>query len=173
MKSTLKISLNVFNNVRIKFFHFRLKRFFVVLSEKKSNQNSHRFIIDYKCLLSIDEVIYVNLISFLYRNLGVESLVLVVMKNFSFVSVLCYFLLAMTQSNEFVRLNPNNPSVINNCKLVPGKSGFKGSKGEKGERGGIRSKQVKDLKGIKLEQEFKQLQPKYNVSSLIAVNSCR
>ena len=34
----------------------------------------------------------------------------------------------MTQSNDFVCLSPNNPSVINNCKLVPGKNGLKGSK---------------------------------------------
>ena len=92
----------------------------------------------------------VNLISFLYRNLGVEPSVLVVMKKFCFVSVFCYFLFAMTQSNDFVCLNPNNPSVINNCKLVPGKSGLKGSKGEKGEPGRIPLKQMKDLKGIKL-----------------------
>ena len=72
------------------------------------------------------------------------------MKNFCFVSVLCYFLLPMTQSNDFVCLNPNNPSIINNCKLVPGKSGLKGSKGEKGELGGIPPKQMKDLEGIKL-----------------------
>ena len=75
---------------------------------------------------------------------------LVVMKNFYFVSVFCYFFFAMTQSKDFVCLSPNNPSVINNCKLVPGKSGLKGLKGEKGEPGGIRPEQIKDLEGIKL-----------------------
>ena len=56
----------------------------------------------------------------------------------------------MSQSNDFVCLNPSNPSVINNCKLAPGKSGLKGSKGEKGEPGGIRPKQIKSLEGMKL-----------------------
>ena len=56
----------------------------------------------------------------------------------------------MTQSNDFVCLNPNNPSVINNCKLVSGKRGLKGLKGEKGEPGGIRPEQIKSLEGMKL-----------------------
>ena len=67
-----------------------------------------------------------------------------------FCSVFCYFLFALSQSNDFVCLNSSNPSVINNCKLVSGKSGLKGSKGEKGEPGGIRPKQIKSLEGMKL-----------------------
>ena len=56
----------------------------------------------------------------------------------------------MSESNDFVCLSPNNPSVINNCKLVPGRSGLKGSRGEKGEPGGIPTKRIKSLEGIKL-----------------------
>ena len=55
----------------------------------------------------------------------------------------------MSQSNSFVCLNPNDPSIINNCKLVPGKSGLKGSKGEKGERDGVPPKKIKSLEGNK------------------------
>ena len=75
------------------------------------------------------------------------------MKNFCFVAVFCYFFFAISQSNDFVCLSPNNPSVINNCKFVPGKSGLKGSKGEKGEKGKfceILPKDIKYLEGIKL-----------------------
>ena len=108
----------------------------------------------------------------MYQILGVQPYVLVVMKNFCFVFVFCYFLFAISQSNDFVCLSPNNPSVINNCKLVPGKNGLKGSKGEKGEPGGIPSERIKFLEGITLEQKLKQLQSKNNVSSLTAVNSC-
>ena len=56
----------------------------------------------------------------------------------------------MTQSNEFICLSRNDPFVINNCKLVPGKSGLKGSKGEKGEPSGITQEQLKLLEGRKL-----------------------
>ena len=56
----------------------------------------------------------------------------------------------MSQSNDFVCLNPSNPSVINNCKLLPGKNGLKGSKGEKGKPCGIRPEQIRCLEGMKL-----------------------
>ena len=72
------------------------------------------------------------------------------MKKFCFVFVFCYFVFATSGSNDFVCLSPKNPAVINNCKLVPGKSGLKGSRGEKGEPGGIPAKRIKSLEGIKL-----------------------
>ena len=72
------------------------------------------------------------------------------MKIFCFVFVFCCFLFALSQSNDFACLSPNNPPVINNCKLIPGKRGLKGSKGEKGEPGGIPAKQIRFLEGIKL-----------------------
>ena len=93
----------------------------------------------------------VNLIDFLYRTLG-EKLV---MKKFCFVSVFCYFLyFASSQSNNFVCINPNNPSLINNCKLVPGKKGERGPKGEKGELGGVTPEQIISLKGNKSITQF-------------------
>ena len=70
------------------------------------------------------------------------------MQKFCFVSVFSYFLyFATSQSSDFVCLNPNNPSVINNCKVVPGKSGLKGSKGEKGEPRGVSPERIKSLEG--------------------------
>ena len=70
------------------------------------------------------------------------------MKKFCLVSVFFYFFcFATSQSNDFVCINSNNPSVINNCKVVSGKSGLKGSKGEKGEPGGISPEQIKFLEG--------------------------
>ena len=79
---------------------------------------------------------------------------LVVMKNFCFVSVYFYFLFTTSQSNDFVCLNPSNPSVINNCKLVPGKSVLKGSKGEKREPGGAAPEQIISLEGNKSITQF-------------------
>ena len=71
------------------------------------------------------------------------------MKKFCFVSVFYYFhYFATSQSNDFVCINSNNPSVINNCKVVPGKRGLKGSKGEKGEPRGVSPEQIKSLEGI-------------------------
>ena len=72
------------------------------------------------------------------------------MKNFCFVSIFCYFFFAISQSNDFVCLSPNNPSVIDKCKFIPGKSGLKGSKGEKGKPYEILPEHIKDLEGIKL-----------------------
>ena len=71
------------------------------------------------------------------------------MKKFCFVSVFYYFLyFATSQSNDFVCINSNNPSVINNCKDVLEKNGLKGSKGQKGEAPGISAEKIKSLEGI-------------------------
>ena len=72
------------------------------------------------------------------------------MKKFYLVSVFYYFLFTLSQSNDFVCLSPSNPSVIDNCKLVPGKSGLKGSEGEKGKPGGVAPEQIRSLEGMKL-----------------------
>ena len=77
------------------------------------------------------------------------------MKKFCFISVFCYFFyFATSQSNDFVCINPNNPSVINNCKVVPGKSGLKGAKGEKGEQGGVSPERIKSLEGNQIIIQF-------------------
>ena len=70
------------------------------------------------------------------------------MKKFCFVSVFCYFLyFAKSQSNDFVCINLKNSFVINNCKVVPGKSGLKGAKGEKGKQGGVSQDRIKSFEG--------------------------
>ena len=77
------------------------------------------------------------------------------MKKFFFVFAFCnFYFFETSQSNNFVCINPNNPSVINNCKLVPGKKGERGPRGEKGEPGGVAPEQIISIEGNKTITQF-------------------